>query len=65
MSLPHVVFPVLMTCVMTMQVIASAEGRQREMNVTMNQFCQAHAAYEIVRSFFYVQSIGGCDEQNI
>ena len=61
-SLPHTTFPALMTGMMTVQVA----GRKRKVNMTMNRFCQAHAAaYKLERSFFYVHSTGRCDEQNI
>jgi len=58
-------FPALMTGIMTMQVAAALGGRKREMNMTMNWFCQAHVAYKLVRSYFYLQSIDRCHDQNI
>jgi hypothetical protein len=61
MSLSHVAFLALMMVQMT----AALGGRKREMNMTMNWFCQAHAAYKHVRSYFYLQIIARCDEQNI
>jgi hypothetical protein len=64
-SLPHVAFLALMTGMTTVQMVAALGGRKREMNVTMNWFCQAHAAYKCVRSYFYLQIIARCDEQNI
>jgi hypothetical protein len=65
MSLPHVAFPALMTGMMTLQVAAALGGRKRAMNMTMNWFCQAHAAYQLVRSYFFLQSAARCGEQNI
>jgi len=65
MSLPHVAFPAMMSGMMTMQVAATLGGRKRDISMTMNWFCQAHAAYKLVRSYFYLQSIVRCHEQNI
>ena len=48
MSLPHMAFLAMMTGTMTMQVAAALGGRKRGMNMTMNWFCQAHAAYKLL-----------------
>lgn len=58
-------FLVLMTGMMTMQVGGALGGRKREINMTMNWLCQAHAAYKLIRSYFYLQSTVRCEEQNI
>jgi hypothetical protein len=50
---------------MTVQMATALGGRKRELNMTMNWFCQAHAAYKRVKSYFYLQSNARCDEQNI
>jgi len=37
-SLPHVIFPVQMGCVIIVVVVAAAVGRKREMNMILNQW---------------------------
>ena len=64
MSLPHVAFPALMIWYDDRAGGGCIE-RKRAMNMTMNWFCQAHAAYKLVRSYFYLQCIVKCDEQNV
>jgi hypothetical protein len=66
MSLPHVVFPVPMSCVIIVRVVAAVEEGEDECNLEpVMSFARAHAAYRAVKSFFYTHSIARYDKQNI
>jgi hypothetical protein len=43
----------------------SGENRETCHLEVVTSFTKAHAAYETVKSFIYVHSFGGCNEQNI